>query len=106
MHSRHSAATRRYRNCRSKVARPDLPGRGPASTADESRSRASTGSLEGIARRETMVRNAQEDLEERIFARLDPGGELGTLLSALRALTGNAWGRGLLGLLAHGAVDL
>jgi len=53
-----------------------------------------------------MVRNAQEDLEDRIFARLDPGGELGTLLSAFRALTGNALGRGLLTLLADGEVDL
>lgn len=51
-----------------------------------------------------MVRNAQEDLEERIFARLDPGGELGTLLSAFRALTGNAFGRGLLKLAS--GVDL
>ncbi len=53
-----------------------------------------------------MTRSNQEDLEERIFARLDPGGELGTMLSAFRALTGNALGRGLLALLADGAVDL
>src|SRR5258708_519138 len=53
-----------------------------------------------------MTRNAQEDLEQRIFARLDPGGELGTMLSAFRALTGNALGRGLLALLTDGAVDL
>src|SRR5260370_25821223 len=54
----------------------------------------------------TMTRSNQEDLEERIFARLDPGGELGTMLSAFRALTGNALGRGLLALLTDGAVDL
>ena len=53
-----------------------------------------------------MTRNAQEDLEQRIFARLDPGGELGTMLSAFRALTGNALGRGLLTLLTDREVDL
>src|SRR5438045_8470362 len=53
-----------------------------------------------------MTRSDQEDLEERIFARLDPGGELGTMLSAFRSLTGNAFGRGLMRLLAGNAVDL
>ena len=53
-----------------------------------------------------MTRSNQEDLEERIFARLDPGGELGTMLSAFRSLTGNAFGRGLMRLLAGKDVDL
>jgi hypothetical protein len=53
-----------------------------------------------------MTLSNQEDLEERIFARLDPGGELGTMLSGFRALTGNAFGRGLMRLLAVKDVDL
>src|SRR5213082_1946032 len=54
----------------------------------------------------TMTRSNQEDLEERIFARLDPGGELGTMLFAFRSLTGNAFGRGLMTLLAGKDLDL
>src|SRR5436190_14787411 len=38
----------------------------------------------------TLTRSTEEDLEERIFARLDPGGELGTMLSGFCALTGDA----------------
>ena len=53
-----------------------------------------------------MTRSDQEDLEERIFARLDPEGELGTMLSAFRSLTGNAFGRGLMRLLGGRDVDL
>ncbi len=54
----------------------------------------------------TMTRSSQEDLEERIFTRLDPGGELGTMLAAFRPLTGNAFGRGLMRLLGGRDVDL
>src|SRR5207248_5719770 len=53
-----------------------------------------------------MTSSNQEDLEERIFARLDPGGELGDMLSAFRSLTGNAFGRGLLRLLGGRDIDL
>jgi hypothetical protein len=53
-----------------------------------------------------MTPSNQDDLEERIFARLDPEGELGTMLSAFRSLTGNAFGRGLMRLLAGKDVDL
>jgi hypothetical protein len=53
-----------------------------------------------------MTRSTEEDLEERIFSRLDPGGELGTMLSGFRALTGNALARGLVRLLGGSDVDL
>ena len=53
-----------------------------------------------------MTRSTEEDLEERIFSRLDPEGELGTMLSGFRALTGNALARGLVRLLGGRDVDL
>jgi len=54
----------------------------------------------------TLTRSTEEDLEERIFARLDPGGELGTMLSGFCALTGDALALGLVRLLAGRDVDL
>lgn len=53
-----------------------------------------------------MTSSNHEDLEERIFSRLDPGGELGTMLSGFRALTGNALARDLVRLLGGRDVDL
>lgn len=46
------------------------------------------------------------DLEERVFQRLDPEGELGRLLTLFRPLTNNALARGILTVLTGGRADL